>query len=495
MIINETLLDDYLSQLEKARAWSPRVISKLETLIRTSDEAALFRVDPVAYAAEKGVSEAEAIALFLHAAKIGLFVMQWQLVCGSCGGVVENLRALADVHAHFICRLCSAENTANLDDYIRVAFTIAEAVRPLRFHHPETLPIDELYLDYHYSRNVLPYSDGRTLKNVLLTTSPFRGFLEPGTIQTFEVMAQPGLLHATNILDSTSVAFLVGPTQAPGPQHVRLVLEEGQFRPLGGEPAPQTITKPDGYLSFINHLSQLASGPVVFEIENKSPRRATAWMIYAGPDFPTEPLRFGPFLSGKQLLTTQTFRDLFRAESVTGVEGLGIKEITFLFTDLKGSTELYDRIGDPQAFFLVRQHFDTLAQVVAREGGAVVKTIGDAVMATFMNPRDALRAALAMHAEIAAFNRNLAAELILKIGLHQGHSIAVTLNDRVDYFGQTVNIAARVQALAGAGEICFTEAAATFPGWRELVGDRPVMMEQAALKGVSATMQVYRLVA
>ncbi|MFL5159484.1 MAG: adenylate/guanylate cyclase domain-containing protein [Microvirga sp.] len=67
-----------------------------------------------------------------------------------------------------------------------------------------------------------------------------------------------------------------------------------------------------------------------------------------------------------------------------------------LFTDLKGSTDLYDRIGDLNALSLVQQHFERLRDVTVRHGGAIIKTIGDAVMAAFVEPADAVRAALAM---------------------------------------------------------------------------------------------------
>ena len=102
----------------------------------------------------------------------------------------------------------------------------------------------------------------------------------------------------------------------------------------------------------------------------------------------------------------------------------------------------------------MQQHFDRLQAVTGRHQGAIIKTIGDAVMAAFLNPEDAVKAALEMRETIAEFNRGQPDRaLILKIGLHKGAAIAVTLNDRLDYFGQTVNIAARVQNLADADEI------------------------------------------
>src|SRR4029453_8612621 len=123
---------------------------------------------------------------------------------------------------------------------------------------------------------------------------------------------------------------------------------------------------------------------------------------------------------------------------------LKITSLTFLFTDLKGSTELYERVGDLAAYDLVRAHFRILNEIVATERGAVVKTIGDAIMATFPTPGRAMAAALRMREAL----KELKDELLLKIGIHEGPCLAVSLNDRPDYSGPRANIAARVQGLA-----------------------------------------------
>jgi len=123
-----------------------------------------------------------------------------------------------------------------------------------------------------------------------------------------------------------------------------------------------------------------------------------------------------------------------------------------------------------------------------------VKTIGDAVMATFVDPRDGLRAALAMRARIARFNADAGGDLIgIKIGLHVGACLAVTLNDRIDYFGQTVNIAARVQRLAGAGEIIVTDDIVTLQETAEIVTDLPITSDNVQLKGIVGDVRVHRI--
>jgi len=194
------------------------------------------------------------------------------------------------------------------------------------------------------------------------------------------------------------------------------------------------------------------------------------------------------------LLARQTFRRLFRSERVDEREGLGIRQVTFLFTDLKGSTAMYERLGDLNAYALVRDHFALLDVAAQKYSGAIVKTIGDAVMAVFSRPADAVSAALHIMEEIERFNRERTdPDVILKIGAHCGPSIAVTLNDSLDYFGQTVNVAARVQSLADAGEICISEALYTAPGVRDLFTGHDVIEFNAPLRGVEGIASVYRI--
>src|SRR5208337_899064 len=203
---------------------------------------------------------------------------------------------------------------------------------------------------------------------------------------------------------------------------------------------------------------------------------------------------FGRVLTGKQMLSSQTFRDLFRNEVISTDEGLTVRDITILFTDLKGSTALYDRIGDLKAFNLVRQHFDSLGKVIFGHGGAIVKTIGDAIMASFMSPREGTGAALAMLEEIERFNGNLGRrELVLKMGIHRGASIAVTFNDRLDYFGQMVNVASRVQGIAEADQICLTEEVFTAEGVQDILREQTVSRESSTIKGVQGMVVVYRV--
>jgi class 3 adenylate cyclase len=114
-------------------------------------------------------------------------------------------------------------------------------------------------------------------------------------------------------------------------------------------------------------------------------------------------------------------------------------------------------------------------------------------MATFIDPVDAVKAAVDMIKELDEFNKSISQELILKIGIHRGHSIVVTVNERLDYFGQTVNIAARVQALSDADEIVVSDDAFLAPGMDAVVGACEVTAQTVAVKGVSSKLAVHKI--
>ncbi|WP_187759704.1 adenylate/guanylate cyclase domain-containing protein [Thiospirochaeta perfilievii] len=165
------------------------------------------------------------------------------------------------------------------------------------------------------------------------------------------------------------------------------------------------------------------------------------------------------FVSGLDCLHIEEFRDLFDDDNLPFDESLMIKNISILFTDVKGSTALYNRVGDATAYRLIREHFDILFKIIIDHGGIVIKTIGDAVMASFKTPRDSISAAIQIRRSLKEYDTKIESEkeILVKMGLHKGSTIMVTLNKSLDYFGQTVNIAARIQGEAKNNQIIISE--------------------------------------
>jgi class 3 adenylate cyclase len=241
---------------------------------------------------------------------------------------------------------------------------------------------------------------------------------------------------------------------------------------------------------------ELRPGPLRLSLDNRTGARVLPAVWIAAADLQALTKKRRPFLNAKRLLSNQTFRDIYRTDTIGVDQRLKITSLTFLFTDLKGSTALYERVGDLVAFDLVREHFRTLNDIVAAEGGAVVKTIGDAVMATFLTPDHALAAALKMREAMRRLNETHGGEdLLLKIGIHEGPCLAVNLNERQDYFGQTVNIASRVQGLAMSRSILATAPVVHNPRSASVLdsnGGKPVAQSRA-LRGVASEVEVYEI--
>lgn len=170
-----------------------------------------------------------------------------------------------------------------------------------------------------------------------------------------------------------------------------------------------------------------------------------------------------------EVASLQLFRDLFAREALRAGEQMGVGSVAILFTDLRNSTRMYDEIGDAPAFGRVMTHFDVLRQVIDQHEGAIVKTIGDAVMASFSQPANAVRALLEAQEQLAR-GPATAGPLMLKGGVHVGPCIAVTLNDRLDYFGSVVNLAARLEGLSSGEDVVVSEAVANDPAVRKALG-------------------------
>jgi class 3 adenylate cyclase len=174
------------------------------------------------------------------------------------------------------------------------------------------------------------------------------------------------------------------------------------------------------------------------------------------------------------------------------------RPVTFLFTDLYSSTALYEQMGDAAAYDIVRRHFMFLGGIVFGHNGMVVKTIGDAVMATFGDPIDAVRAALALQSRIADFNRahmdgNANRRLAIRLGVHSGGSVRVELDDRVDYFGSAVNLAARLRGQSTGGDVVLNHFVAGYPAVRLLLATLPTREESLRFKGFDGLVRFVRV--
>jgi class 3 adenylate cyclase len=445
----------------------------IEHAVDSADDRQLCRINVLDFAAKRGLDEEKAVAAFLHAARLGLFELSWNVLCPGCGGVLESGTTLRIVDREkYDCLLCAAGYQPTLDEMVEVTFTVSPQVRRIAAHNPDTLS------EVEYFRQIF-WSSGLDLPETL--SDSFAEF----TVESIEL--PPGEKAVLSVQLPNNFILIFDP-----------VTHGTQFLDVKGEATRerQTLSIVFNKIRAPTGTVEMRPGPLRLTLENRTDRRVLPALWIAGDPLHDLMAKRRSFLTAKRLLTNQTFRDIYRADALDVDQRLKITSLTFLFTDLKGSTALYERVGDLVAYDLVRQHFHVLNEIVAAEAGAVVKTMGDAVMATFPTPDRALAAALRMREEMARINAERQNEdLLVKIGIHEGPCLAVMMNNIQDYFGQTVNVAARVQGLASSRAIFATKRVVENEKVAKILetsGLRPTM-QLATLRGITDDTTVYTI--
>lgn len=447
----------------------------LRQFVADAQDRELNRVNVLDFAARYGVDEEVAIDGFVHAAHIGLFDLSWNLLCPGCGGVLgasATLKSLRKPEYH--CAICAVAYQPTLDEIVEASFSVNHRTRQIAGHAPDTLPFWEYLRQYFWSSGIaLPDGDA------------FDRLAAQITLDTVELA--PGEKCQMSLVLPAQYLVVFEP-----------VTHTAQHLNVRGETAPQRQELSIVYTGEDMNIPprKLKPGPLRLTLENRTKGRLLPGIYVGGPSFKEMISRKKRYLTAGRLLTNQAFREIYRADMLDIDQRLQLTSLSFLFTDLKGSTELYERVGDLNAFDLVRSHFGVLTQAVTAEHGAVVKTIGDAVMATFSSPQRAVASALRMRDAMRQLNAARGGEdLLVKIGIHEGSCLAVSLNDRLDYFGQTVNIAARVQGLADSQNIFITEPVVRNDAVARLLEARQLVpvARQHTLKGLTELFTVFEI--
>jgi class 3 adenylate cyclase len=406
-------------------------------LVRFLDRAptvSLRGMRPLELARRWHASPDHVVELFLAAAHRGILVMGWDLLCPRCRGAKSRVATLHDLPEGAHCSSCNIDYQRNFTSNVELTFRPESWLRPL--------PEGEFCL------------------------------LGPGSA--------PHVKFQTEVAARSSKTYDV--TLAPGPYRFRTV-------EAGGEADADLL--PDDAMPAI-----IAQGS---EIRLESATDCNALAIHNETD---RPLYFviedrnwvADALTGDRVIAMPVFRRLCPEQLLRPGDDAEIGRITILFTDLVGSTGLYDSLGDATAYNLVRDHFAFLSERVQRHNGFIVKTVGDAVMAAFSHSDDAVRAALAIQDDVAAFNSaNRAGAIALKLGLHSGACIAVTAAGVLDYFGATVNIAARLEHQCATGEVVVSGVMLDDPATNAALDGRTLIEDQAILRGFNASLRFVRV--
>jgi class 3 adenylate cyclase len=412
--------------------------SALATHLDTADDLTLARIRPYVLAGLWGLDRRDVLVACLRATRAGVLNLTWDVLCPSCLGAkqrADTLRALRLGSVH--CDTCQVDFTTDFDSSVELAFHPNPGLRqvvgsPFCVAGPQVTPHVEVQqlLAPGASRSVAP----------VLTTGRHR-------LRRLGAAGGPTFLVAEGGARSATV----------------------RVHEAGWEGAPSTLA-PDASLSFDNACGR----EVLVCVERLS------WADTA--------------VTAAEVTALREFRDLFSTEILADGAFASVGSLAVLFTDLRGSTALYRRVGDALAFAQVRGHFGVLSEAVAGEKGAVVKTIGDAVMAVFPTSVQAVRATLRAHDELARHVSGGEA-MVLKAGIHFGPAIAVTFNERLDYFGSTVNLAARFGALSRGDDMVLSEGVRSDPDVARALEDAGLEAEpfEAEVRGFEGRLTVWRV--
>lgn len=475
--MNDLVLDQKLQALSRFPILDPALVKKFGAILRGLDAWGLLRINPLRFAQDHQLDQAAAVDLFVHGAKVGLFDFAYHMVCPGCGGIEYSHHALDQIEPDvFHCTTCDRNIQSDLDDRVQVTFTLNPAVGMLQID-PYAEP--QSYHRYFFSADL---DLSPELKKHL--RDDYLGFaaIEPDENGKITFQGEPGKVYRLLCLEvHASLVFHVVAQPSALPQIADIELLSAGFVPTELE---------------------LSAGEITLHVHNRTKARRGIALYFT--DFGSlasimqnAPNVQRPCLTGKMLLNNQSFRDLFRIQSLAPDLHLNIRSLTILFTDLKDSTEMYGQAGDAAAYSLVQKHFDLLTRVVRHYSGSIVKTMGDAIMATFSTPQDGVQAALDMvqhMEELKSLFLQGGCETGIKIGLNEGAALAVNADERLDYFGQSVNVAARVRGLAEAGEIWLTDAVFDSYGVQDILRTRgyKTYKQSALLKGVSQPTVVYQ---
>jgi adenylate cyclase len=428
-----------VSSLQAARArirarHAPELVARLVEHVQSGDDLELAPIRPFALASEWAVDRNALLRLCLEAVPAGMLELRWGLLCPSCRTASQVLPSLRDLDGKAHCHACDIRYDTDLDSAVEAQFFPHPSVRRV-----ETRPycIGGPALTPHVVAQLPLDVDGAGTIHAPGTLGRVRLFVRGGATALIDV--------AQDAPTSASVTILAS---ALTPTHVAIA--------------------PRGSLQVVNRSGEARHAKL----------ERVEWMTHAA--------------TAHHVATMPEFRPLFGAEALRPGLALKVSNVAILFSDLCGSTALYSRIGDAPAFGIVTDCLAYGVAIVENHCGAVVKTIGDAVMAAFVDARAAVAAGVEMLARWEEFaeTRRGAGALALKVGVYAGPCTIVTANDAIDYFGQTVNSAARVQHLAGPHEAVIADSLldAVPQGSVELVE-----RFDARVKGIDDPLRVARL--
>ncbi|HSH04099.1 MAG TPA: adenylate/guanylate cyclase domain-containing protein [Anaerolineae bacterium] len=421
-------------------------VETLEHTIRYSINLDLVRLRPFDWADKYRWPRRLVLEFFLDATKLGLLDMRWDMMCPLCRGAKQTSSSLDEVKRGVHCPTCNINFDVNFSENVELTFIPNPQVREV---YDDTYCLgNPMWSPHIWIQQVLAPDEERQIVTQL-PAGKYR--LRTQQLETQQLVKLPygdrGLLE----LEANDE---------------RLAIETEETAVVTSNANGLTIKMKNK----ANYIQR-------FFVED------AAW--YDGA------------VTADYVTSLQKFRDLFDQQVLRPGEEIAVLGLTILFSDLVGSTAMYNAHGDAASYGIVREQFAYLQKIVRDNEGAIVKTIGDAIMATFTIPANGVQAAIDMQKQLDEFNTiQSQLPIKLKLGLHHGPCIAVNLSGRLDYFGTTVNLAARMEGQSQGDDIIISEHLYKDVAIQKILNDNPTIQVTSfttPIKGFDAAFQLYRL--
>ena len=437
--------DELINRLNKLKTYpvSQEMVPRLENFLKHSSDLEVRRIRPFELAYHWGYDPMQLLRFFLYAAKAGVLDLIWHVLCPSCRAPSQEVSNLYDLGSDSHCPTCQIRFDSDFSKSVEALFSVHNSVR--------------------VARNVIYCIGGPA--NMPQVQAQFK--IPPHVKRDEKVTLESGKARIRSY-HFKDIAYCLISNDGESLSHLTV-----HATPAGLGVDDTRLKAGTVEINFINDLDDEIL--IVIEHENYLKYTATA----------------------AQVITLQEFRDLFPGVTLSPGVQIAFSDLVLLFTDLKGSTAMYETVGDSKAFEFVQNHFKFITGIVRKYNGGIVKTMGDAVMASFISPKDAFQAALDMQLEWNSFieSANSNSSVQLKIGLHKGTGYAVNEKENQDFFGSMVNEASRIESKSNGGDIVFSKDVLEDPGVKFILSQRALTPETftTQLKGLVEDRTLYRV--
>jgi len=408
----------------------PHAVESLIAYLGHASDQDVARIRPLELAAKFGVPEEAMIDAALHAAKLGVLGMVWDVICPSCRIPSSVVESLAKIEEHARCKTCNIGFDVDFSRAIELAFRAAPDIRDVE---TQTFCIGG---PAHFPHVVAQVR------------------LAPGERFALALSLTPGY-------------YVLRSPQLTRSYEVRVTAQGG-------------VRRCDLTLGVPSEIVTMTAGDQLITVHNPEQREVVIRVERAGDRV------FA--LTAARVMANAVFRDLFPDQSLAPGRLMAVTQATLVVAQVDDAQTLFRDLGDSRAFPVASRFFEIVGSLAREYGGTLVKTFGGLAIAGFERPGPGVEAALALQA--AVDGDPVTTGLRCRISVHRGPMMALTQAGRLDYFGQNVELALSLSAATPPAVVAVTQAVCQDTAVAERLHTTPDQLGMQPLPGGSWVLQI-----